>query len=190
MRYSYVLRLHDNFPFDRPEFRWQSFVGEFVIPIVQLQLHKHYWFSYYGGNAKFRIVADDSDRLQEAIIKQISDLQLVDEGDENGLTLSGDLGTDRFLSSDRRDKISDDRALLVIKYLNSICDLYIDNLIKKADGYWELERSNNNENPLGNNFESLAHLLANITQFEFNMEFFARTPWMQPQLVALLRGHL
>lgn len=92
---------------------------------------------------------------------------------------------------DRKDKNPEDRALLVLKYLNCICDLYIDNLIKREHGCWEVVTSQDNtQNPLGNNFESLAHLLANITQFQFDVELYARTPWIQPQLIGRLRCHI
>lgn len=84
------------------------------------------------------------------------------------------------------------RAELVLKYLQGICDLLLDNLVPTAGGNWEFEQSADPENPLGSNFESLAHLLANITGFQFEVQVDqhdnVRTAWMNalpnPPLVA------
>jgi hypothetical protein len=109
-------------------------------------------------------LTDQYDKLKPIIDQRCTALGLVDRGEEKNLTLLGDLGHDRFLARDRKDKKPEDRALLVLRYLHAVAELVCDNLKKGDDGYWTLEQSMNRENPNGSNFESLHHLLCNMTQ--------------------------
>ena len=137
------------------------------------------------------MLISDYEQLRKPLEDLRDSLGLIDKGEEKGdFTLVGDLGHARFLSNLRPNKKPEDRALLVIRYLNSICDLYIDNLIKEPSGYWICEPSTHAENPLGNNFESLAHLLSNIAQYRFRLEPPSRTEWMDSELGPQRIGHL
>jgi hypothetical protein len=158
---------------------------------VKLGLHQNYWFSYYTNCARFRVLTEDYEALRGPLEKLRDSLGLIDRGEEKeNFTLKGDLGHGRFLSEARNDKDSEKRAKKVLSYLNSVCDLYIDNLVLRGDGYWTIEKSTHEENPLGNNFESLAHLLANISGFEFDVSHNYRTPWMQNPPAPRFRCHL
>jgi len=63
------------------------------------------------------------------------------------------------------------RSELLFKFLHAGCALLIDNLLQDGD-YWRIEKSTNSENPLGNSFESLLHLISNFSQAEFDVFLF------------------
>ena len=186
--YSHVLHFPNIKPFDRLDCRWTSFVGEFITPLMENRTDL-YWCSYYGDHARFRISTDDYQSLRPTLESLRDTLGLIDKGEEKDLTLIGDLGHNRFLAHNT-SSTPERRAELVLRYLNSISLLLVDNIQKTDDGYWRLEQSSNSENPLGNNFESLAHLLANMTQFQFDVDFGHKTAWMIPQPLMKFRCHL
>ena len=188
--YSHLLYFPNTHPFNRPEFLWSSFIGEFVAPVVALGLHKHYWCSFYGNHAKLRILTDQYAQLEPKIIPIRDALGLADRGEEKDLTLVGDLGNHRFLESGLPNRTPENRALLILHYLQSICDLYSDLLIKRPDGYWEVEKSTNEQNFGSNCLVSCMHLLNNIGQFQFPIEVIVRTPWMSQPLKGAYSIHV
>jgi|GEM_PF-3137993 len=72
-----------------------------------------------------------------------------------------DLGGDRFAGPSCQDTRG--RSILVFKYLNSICRLVLDYLYKNRDIYKIEENDQLNLNPDKTAFQSLHHLLCNIT---------------------------
>ena len=163
--FSHVLEFPNAAPFDDAQYRWPSFVGEFVLPLVRERPHLQYWFSYYGTKARFRVYTDKYDELRADLEALRGNLGLVELGGEHHLTLVGDLGHARWLASNRTDKKPEERAIRILQYLHSVCRLYIDYLVKRPDGYWELEATTDHvQNPEGVSFESLHHLFCNLTQ--------------------------
>src|SRR5262249_42026318 len=140
----------------------------------------YYWFTYYGTFVRFRLYTNDYSAVRPTIDQLLLALALSERNEEKDLTLVGDLGTDRFLSSKRTDKVNADRAELVLAYLWSIAELVRDNVQRREDGYWELEESTNRENPRGSNFESLHHLFCNMTRVPLHVQMTLWTEWMAP----------
>lgn len=188
--YSHLLYFPNTYPFDKPEYLWPSFVGEFVVPIVALGLHQHYWCSFYGNHGKLRIFTNQYDQLESKLIALRDKLGLIDRGEEKDLTLVGDLGNHRFLEPNLPNRTPENRALLILRYLQSVCDLYSDLLIKRPDGYWEAEKSTNEQNCGNSCLVSCMHLLNNIGQFQFPIEVSVRTPWMSPPLKGVYSIHV
>ncbi len=186
--YSHILHFPNAKPFDRTEFRWMSFVGEFVAPLMRNQKDL-YWCSYYGGFARFRLYTDCYDQIKPRIDSMCSTLGLTRDDSEKELTLVGDLGHSRFLASNSTSN-SQNRAELVLRYLHSVSELLVDSIQKGQDGYWVLEKNTNQENPHQNSFESLAHLLANMTEFQFDVSVTLRTAWMPQELGGSATLHL
>jgi hypothetical protein len=180
--YSHVLHFPNTHPFDKEEYRWPSFVGAFVVPIVSLGLHKHYWCSYYTESAKLRIFTDQYDEIERHIIRIRDNLGLVDKGEEKDLTFSADLCGHRYSEENLSNPARENRGLLVLRYLHSVCDLYSDLLIKLPDGYWMAEKSTDGQNLGDNCLVSCMHLLGNIGHFQFPLEVTVRTPWMPQPL--------
>lgn len=57
-----------------------------------------------------------------------------------------------------------------LRYLHSISELVLDNLMAAGAGLWQMDSNVHLENPLENNFKALGHLLTNITGFEFDAQ--------------------
>jgi len=188
--YSHVLYFPKSPPFNKPEHVWPSFVGAFIVPIIALGLHKHYWYSFYSTHARLRILTDRYDKLEPQLVSLRDSLGLIDKGEEKDLTLVGDLGNHRFLEPNLPNRTPENRALLILRYLQSVCDLYSDLLIKRPDGYWEAEKSTNEQNFGSNCLVSCMHLLNNIGQFQFPIEVTVRTPWMNPPLKGVYSIHV
>ena len=94
--YSHVLHFPlGKKPFDKDAFRWPSFVGEFVIPLMKNRSDL-YWFSYYTSFARFRVYTDDYGSLQAELEPLRDELGLVDKGEEKNETITGDLAKDRL----------------------------------------------------------------------------------------------
>lgn len=186
--YSHILHFPNAKPFDRSDFRWAGFVGAFAGELMKNR-EDLFWFSYYGGFARFRLYTDSYDKIRPEIESLAASLGLGLDDSEKGSTLVGDLGWERFLAPDS-SSTPERRAKLVLQYLHSISSLMIDNVRIGQEGYWERESSQNGENPHKNNFESLGHLLANMTQFEFDVQVSVRTIWMQKELGGSVKLHL
>lgn len=184
MRYSYVLRFPDNAPpFDRDlESRWRSFLGEFVRPIADKFPDLLFWCSYYYSVAKFRVLSE-SQEVHDFITTRISDLKLgFNLEEEVNETLIGDLGNDRFVNQIRDEVAKQKRAELTLRFLCATVRLHIDSLVPCEGQYWEHQPTPHaKENPHGNNFESLSHLVGNISRFEFDLIDGNRTVWQFQQ---------
>lgn len=173
MKYhSIVVNIGNAPPYGEPGkdafFTW---IGEFVKPIVETFQHDKYWFSYYGDHAKLRIWTD-SDKYNSlkptinGLLAHPLSQRLDDSGRplEHELTLDEDLGSSRFRPSDMPPEAIHYRASKVLSVLHSLCDLVVHSLLKSDDGRWYLESNKNDNNPEGSAFESLHHLVCQITQ--------------------------
>jgi hypothetical protein len=76
--YSHVFDLPVRPPFDRPDSRFTSWIGEFVKPLAETGLCGRFWFTYYGDHVKFRVYTDQYEALRPREIKGVW-------GDQRGL---------------------------------------------------------------------------------------------------------
>ena len=202
MRYSYVLVFPDAPPFESAdmECRWRSFLGQFVKPIADKFPDLLFWCSYYNAAAKFRVVSSVPEE-HEFILETAKACKLhllaKSKDAEEDVTLVGDLGAPRFvdqsLGKDEKEKgeIRGRRALLTLKFLCATVRLHLDSLIPRGDGHWDYQPTPEpNLNPLGNNFESLVHLLGNVTRFEFDVHTMIGTIYEHPRRVSTTRHRL
>jgi len=177
--YSHVLYFPNQPPFDRPAERWASFVGHFVAPLVLPRPDLIHWFSYYVSCARLRIFTHDYESIRKDLEPLRDKFGLIDRDEEKDLTLVKDLGAARFLHPDRQDKKPEERALLVLNYLHSICRLHLDYLYQRSDGYFQLERNSDTENPDRHPWQSPHHLLCNIAQPILPIHVAIQSPWME-----------
>ena len=165
MRYSYYL----HFPEDDPhyndfQFRWQTFLGRFVLPVYREHAGLRFWCSFYASFAAFRVQTDDeriSKDIQERVDKSVFSF---DPNEEISATLVSDLGQSRFIDQSLGSDAIARRAELVLDYLSSITRLYLEGLVEVGDGRWTYRTTTDRENPNGSDFESLHHLLCNISR--------------------------
>lgn len=165
---SLHLQLPTSKPFDQDNW-FESFVGNFVLPLVTSGLIDRYWFSRYedstlGRHVRFRFFTDNYVSLQTQILGLMSTWGLKDLADEGGYTFVGDLGSDRFLGDNHRQTNREKRANLVFDFYYAICRLYVDFLSHSdSNGYWYLEKETRSGQNFHTAFESLHHLYCNIT---------------------------
>ena len=98
MRYSYFLELPITAPFDKSEYRWPTFLGEFVLPLVKSKPQLLFWFSNYGPLVRFRVHLNGTPDFEHELIALQNNLGIKDTNNEIGLTLKDDLGGIRFRS--------------------------------------------------------------------------------------------
>jgi len=164
---SLHLALPDQKPFDRDNW-FESFVGNFVRPILDTGKIHQYWFSRYGRagarKIRFRFSLDNYGDVEPLVNQLITTLSLMDLKDEEGYNWIDDLGGERFLQNNQRQTNQNERAQLVLDYLHSVSRLFVDS-ISHSDNerYFYQERNTNNNNPHGSIFESLHHLFCNMT---------------------------
>ncbi len=178
--YSYVLYYPEGkAPFDRDrESRWRAFLGEFVKPIADKYPDLLFWCSEYGSCTKFRVYSELKE-VHAMILRSIEDMGLhFNPKEEEEVTVLSDLGDGRFIDQRLDDNAKKRRAELTLKFLCATVRLHVDSLVRGDGQYWEYQPTpHSKENPLGNNFESLGHLLGNITRFEFELKNGNQTVW-------------
>ncbi|MFH0846801.1 MAG: lantibiotic dehydratase C-terminal domain-containing protein, partial [Chloroflexota bacterium] len=166
---SLHLQLPSSKPFDRDNW-FESFVGNFVLPLLETGLVDRYWFSRYqdsthGKHVRFRFFTKDYQALEPNILQLTSKWSVKNLGDEDNYTLVGDLGTDRFLGDNHRQTDREKRANLVFDFLYTTSRLFVDFLSHHdVDGYWYLENETRSGQNFHTAFESLHHLYCNITE--------------------------
>jgi hypothetical protein len=180
-------------PFNNLPLLWFTIVGEFLAPIVKDEKDLLYWFCFHGNDFQLCFVADDHKKIEGKIEAQKEKLGITSKTTPTDNARIEFAGNSRFIAKDKIGKIDaeDRRAELVLRLLHSTCELLLDQLVKDG-GYWRLEKNEDNQNPLKNSFESILHLISNMSQAEFEVELglLYRTTWMPPQKVPPLRCRL
>lgn len=193
--YYYQFEQMGHAAYNDPQHGYSTFLGQFIRPIVGPHPHLLYYFQRAGTTVQLCFEVNDGAEIAHEITDRAANLTIAitRQPDAND-SLVGHFGSPgaRFLAANHGAQTNPvQRARLVLRYLNAISALMLDNLVDQNNGQWRFEfnygESNQNgvilrENPLGNNFESLAHLLANITGFKFDIEVTPqgqlRTAWM------------
>jgi len=155
-------------PFDTAAtLMWPTLVGTFLRPIIESFPDMTYWFCDHGNDFQFCFAHKDCEPIEKAIEDQLKEYKTTEMKDRarNETVGTAFLG-ERWIA---KNKIGDDalaskRSRLVFGFLHSTSALYFDGLV--ADGrHWKVEKNDDAlQNPEGSGFESLLHLLCNITQ--------------------------
>lgn len=174
--YSHVINIPTVHPFDREEFRWTTFIGEVIAPIMRERTCL-YWFTYYTAFARFRIYAEESDHrdilssLEPLMARFGLSFRLDKDGknEEWDYTMEKDIGGARFLGNERSDVSPTERALAVLRMLHAGCQLFIHTLVRDGD-YWREEKNDDQgNNPFGSSSRSYIHLLHNLAQSDIEV---------------------
>lgn len=181
--YQFDLSAHNRFSHAVPT-GYPTFLAEVVKPLVARFPTLLYYFQRIPTGVQLCFSTRDK-AVNRALTRYLKMAKVVPSRQPNlqADSLIGAFGSpgSRFLAQAHHTS-PHRRALVVLKFLQGICDLYLDQLMPAGGGAWTVENNVHHENPLGNNFESLAHLLANITGFEFEIEVDyqanVRTGWM------------
>ncbi|MGO8899273.1 MAG: hypothetical protein ACLQU5_13145, partial [Isosphaeraceae bacterium] len=171
--FAYSLQFPNAFPYDKAEYRWATFVGEFIRPISEQNPRLLYWTSYYINTSEFKMYADDASEIQTQL----------DSFQQHGFvitplqrSLEEDLGGGRFLGPQSASTATR-RATLILHSLKCVCDLLVDSIYKRNDGYWTFEENADKlQNPIGNHLFSVTHLYHNITASQCRVYPFRESP--------------
>lgn len=161
------LQLPPTSPFDKENW-FESFVGEFVRPLVLTEKVEKYWFSRYedqenGRHVGFRFSTRFLTEIDPQIIALISTLQLKHLDPYRDYDYVADLGSNRFLGENTAAN-RECRATLVYDFLYTTSRLFLDFLAySEPPGYWHLESETSSGQNRLNSFESLHHLFCNTT---------------------------
>lgn len=189
--------------FDKADCRWPSIVGHFFMPIVRDPAVQAFVFlNHSPNNVELRFASAEYTRIEQEIEKLRISLDIrskVSPVDGELVSKSAFCGP-RWISPEKSGaaEVEQRRSELVFRFLHAGCELFIDNLVRDGD-YWRIELNKDAENPLGNSFESLIHLISNFSEAEFDVFLYqtgpsvvsAATAWMQrPVPLGSVRCHL
>ncbi|MGP8201083.1 MAG: hypothetical protein ACLQU4_16450 [Limisphaerales bacterium] len=150
-----------------------SFLGEFVMPLVQAKPDLLYWFTHYGAFARFRVWTDNYEELCPELEAKRDALGLIDKGEEKDLTLEGDLGHARFIGADSSSNPSQ-RAMKILRSLHAASELVLDSIYRLSNGLWQFEPTGDLlQNPIGNHLFSVNHLFHNLTRSQARIAVFS-----------------
>ena len=167
MHKSLHLKIPHQPPFDKENW-FESFVGNFVKPLLETGIIGQYWFSRYGSSGdrdvKFRFSLDDYSQLEPTVNELTARFGLTDLKDEEEHVWEDDLGGNRFFQTQNSESSKNVRSQLALNYLHSISQVFVDCLSQADDQlYFYQEKNTADNNPHGSIFESLHHLLCNMT---------------------------
>ncbi|MBE7493964.1 MAG: hypothetical protein HS117_03425 [Verrucomicrobiaceae bacterium] len=179
--------------------KWWTYLGEVVKPLSERFPDLLFWTTDYGDRVRLRVFSQEEE-VHAFVQNKVECLGMWfppnPDDNEIEVTLLSDLGSDRFLDwtiacdADDLQIRRQQRAMLTLRFLCATVRLYLDDVIKKEDGKWEWRKTPHQENPCGNNFESLIHLVGNITRFEFDLIGTLGTAWRLDGPQALARCRL
>ena len=187
--HQFKIPTHDQFA--DPNFRWFNIVGDFIAPIVVGEEDLLYWFCYHNpDDFQFCFWSENHDKIEQKIADQKKEFSIETKSPptENAKI---EFRGQRWIAPERTGKSTfdeDKRAELILRCLHATCVLFIDSLIKDG-GNWRLERNAYlKENPCGNSFESLLHLISNISRAKFDVYLKIHPEINRGQLLTRISG--
>jgi hypothetical protein len=182
--------------FDDPATRWPTFVGEFLAPITRdAAVEAFVFLNHEPKDYEFRFASLDFVRIEKQMRAQQKNLgiEFISEpATDDPSTVATAFGGGRYLADDRMAEIGSvqRRSELVFRFLHSGCALFIDNLVKNGS-QWRIEiNQGDGQNPLGNTFESMQHLVANFSRAQFDVFVLQHDPKTLKLATAWMLGYL
>ncbi|MBT7040394.1 MAG: hypothetical protein HN921_11185 [Bacteroidetes bacterium] len=155
--YQLQFDIPDKHPFNREDWYWQAY-GEIILPIVQNNRLKRFWFTRYGAlNHKPHLL------LRYEAKKMVKKFHGIKPSIHHEYNLVDDLGSPRFLGTNRQSSDASQRANLIFDFLHMTANLTLSQLSHKDDQkYWVTEKSADlGNNHFGSPLESIHHLFCN-----------------------------
>ncbi len=188
--------------FDDASRRWPTIVAMFFAPLVRDDAVKGFVFlDHNPADIELRVAVRDYQRFERRMDALAHRLGIVRR--PNTATAGQTVGRhayhgERWLEKAKIKQwaIANRRSELIFRFLHAGCALFIDSLV--PDGVrWRIEpNSDAQQNPLGNGFESLHHLIANFSQSEFDVLLpnapagqTATTVWMHQPNAAVMTNY-
>ena len=180
-----------------PVYGWPSIVGDLIRPLYEVEPYQStlIWYLQEGPFLQLCICPNPG----ALAIKEWTAI-VRERCKESGFrikrlisnwTIGSALGGDRWNCKARlRNKPKQfERSIWICKMMHYACLIHSDTLVKveasgrgkkKVSAHWEVEKNESKQNPHANLFESVMHLLANMSEAKFDVVLTARTRWMNP----------
>lgn len=169
---------------------WPSICGDFIIPLLD-RIDKSFgmkplcWFVQEGpffqicfSCPSFALIQwSKGGILIERLVREQCKISKFRTKRLLRGNLGGALAGDRWNNSFGTKKESN-RSILMVDMMDKVCRLYLTTLIRRKNKTWMTEKNKSRQNPHGNIFESVIHLLANISEAKFDVFVQAKTGWM------------
>lgn len=158
---------------------WPTVIGVFLKPVIEFT-EMPFWFCDHGPDFQFCFAHANYAAVEQVIEQQKQTFNATSKVlPNNGQTVATAFRGTRWIET---AKLGDEakesrRSTRVFAFLAATSALYFDSLVPEGI-HWRREHNSDPENPLHNGFESLAHLLANISKFEFELLPNNLTAWM------------
>ncbi|HWA27538.1 MAG TPA: hypothetical protein VG734_17920 [Lacunisphaera sp.] len=175
--------------------QWPTVLAEFIRPALSQQRGVAYWFTYYGAHFQL-CLAGSNFAAVEHILQQRQGLFNIatKTAPTAGATVGTALGGSRWYASERNPTAADEarRSVLFVKVLHRACAVYLDQLIQDPglQGRWRVEHNTDINNPLGRSFESLFHLLSNLSRTRMQVNLHANISPNQREIFAAVPCYL
>ncbi len=126
-----------------------------------------YWFCDHGADFQFCFAHKDYKKVEEVIEAQKKTYRTTTKiPPTDGAIVGAAFRGERWLAKNKMgdDVLASKRSQLVFGFLHSTSALYFDGLVQDG-AHWKAEKNDDAaQNPEGSGFESLLHLLCNVTQ--------------------------
>jgi hypothetical protein len=166
-------------PYNHPEHGWPTIVGDFVKPLADAHPDMRIWFLREGPWWQLCFAASDlhaaNKTMRDIARRRGFTIKRYIRGSNLGEALAGS----RWLPRRKQKTCAEKRrSYLLTDACHAVCAVYMDSLVRRGR-HWVVERPQcNRQNPHGNLFESFMHLVANLSDAQFDVQFKVRTRWM------------
>jgi hypothetical protein len=168
---SLHLYIPDVPPYDRQETWFESFVGANLLPIIERNVLRRFWFTRYGAvgagkNIQFRYEIDDPATVAADIARL--EATFPDGAHEHvDYDPTGDIGRgegSRFMGANTRHQNYQARGDIAFDFLHASARLFLHCLSgPDRDGYWQLEQEQVSRFNVLTTMEQFHHLFCNMT---------------------------
>lgn len=169
--HSLVYTIPQTARFAGPDTWFPTFLGGFVLPILDTGLIQSYWFSRYQEGAtksvrfRFKVADADYPAVQQRADELEHDLGMTRRMEELNYD-GGDLRALRFQPPNPRRLQADQRFDLVWNFLHATAEIYLDCLAQEdpVTHIWSMEVNPDiGHNALNDTVETFHHMFCNIT---------------------------
>ncbi len=160
--------------FDNPDYRWTTFVGAFLTPILRDRAVVGFMFLDHAmADYELRLAVTDYKPVEDRLRRHAHALGILIQGNPTDVHTIGKntFGEVRFMEQNRLADAdaAARRATLIFQAMHAACELFIDTLIPHGN-YWRTEPNGHQQhNPRGNMFESMVHLYSNMSGADFDV---------------------
>ena len=160
--------------------QWPTLVAEFIWPIFRNEPETLHWFVNHGTDFQLCFASDNHVAIGAGLDARASAMKIKPKTKANpAATVAGALGGSRWAGERAGGSREPNRSLHLLCALHAASELYIDMLVQDpGNAHWRRENNTDANNPCGCAFESVFHLMANLSNTDVGIELSGRFPYM------------